>query len=112
MLKDLKNNEKGVVFVTVLIIIVISMVLAVNILSMNISQVTSSEEELKMIQAGILKDGVLAQFYVNQFANSAANSFTYQETMGNTTFTVLANAILGSAPGQSNATPVSINIVF
>ena len=74
MLSDLKSNERGVVFVTVLIIIITTMVLTISALSLNISQIKSTENELKYIQAKVLADGGLFQIIANQFSSSPSNS--------------------------------------
>ena len=113
MLKDLKKSDRGIVFVTVLIIIITSMVLAVSVLSLNISQVKSTEEELKYIQAKVLSDGGLAQILISQFTAAPANDITYQETLGNTTFTIVANIDRLGAPLPGSASvPLDIDVTF
>jgi hypothetical protein len=112
MLKNIKNNERGVIFVTVLIIIIVSMVLAVSVLSLNISQVKNSEDELKYIQAKTLAEGGLAQFLTGQW--SGTNAVSFSETLGNTTFTIISNFYTsGSALNQTyNSLPLSIGVSF
>ncbi len=113
MFRDLKSNNRGVVFVTVLIIIIISMVLAVSVLSLNISQVKSSEEELKHIQAKLLSEGILAQMLVSQFTVAPVNSLSYTESIGNTTFTIQADIDQSGVPSPgSNSAPMTIDVSF
>ena len=113
MLKDLKNNNHGVVFVTVLIIIIVTMVLAISALSLNVSQVKSTESELKHLQARILTEGALARILVNQLSGSPTNPISYSETIGNTTFTIVANIdALGAGPPGSRSVPAGITINF
>jgi len=113
MFRELKNNNRGVIFVTVLIIIIVAMVLAVSVLSLNISQVKSSEDELKHIQAKILSEGGLAQMLVSKFSGAPANVITYSETLGNTTFTIVANIdTTGAGPIGSNSVPLNIDVIF
>lgn len=113
MLRELKNNNRGVVFITVLIIIIISMVLAVNILSLNISQVKTAENELKYIQAELLAEGALARILVRQFSGSPANVIAYEELLGSSSFSIVAN-IDGSGPNPigSDSVPLTIDVTF
>jgi hypothetical protein len=115
MFRELKNNERGIIFVTVLIIIIIAMVLAVSVLSLNISQVKSTEDELRYIQAKILSDGGLARILVSQFSSSPSNVITYSETLGNITFNIVANIDRSSGstgPAGFNAVPARIDVLF
>jgi len=111
MLKELKNNNRGVVFVTVLIIIIVSMVLTVSVLSMNISQVKSAEDELKYIQAQVLADGGFARIFASQFSAAPLNGIPYSETLGNSTFTVTTN-LYAPGTGPFGTAPVSIDVAF
>ncbi|HQP10196.1 MAG TPA: hypothetical protein PKV41_02290 [Candidatus Omnitrophota bacterium] len=112
MLKKLRNNDHGVIFVTVLIIIMVSMVLAVSVLSLNISQVKSSEDELKYIQAKTLAEGGLAQFLTTQW--SGTNDVSFSETIGNTTFTIVSDLSVAGTPlsGTYNSLPLDIDVNF
>jgi hypothetical protein len=109
MFKDLRNNNHGIIFVTVLVIIIVSMVLTVSILSLNISQVKSSEDELKRIQARILSEGGLSQILISKLSGNSANVITYTETLGNTTFTIVANI---DTSGAGNNDPLNIDVTF
>jgi len=80
MLKDLKNNDRGIVFVTVLIVIITTMVLAVSALSLNLSQIKSTENELKYIQAKVLADGGLVRILAEQFCAVYDNSDIFVNT--------------------------------
>jgi hypothetical protein len=114
MLKELRNNDRGVVFVTVLIVIITTMVLAISALSLNISQIKSTENELKYLQAKTLADGGLVRIVADQFSASPSTSDTYSETVGDTTFTVTSN-IDTSGPGGpigSNSVPLDIVVTF
>lgn len=113
MFKQLKYNDRGVVFVTVLIIIIVAMVLAVNVLSLNISQVTSTEEELKYIKAKVLADGGLAQILISQFSGAPTNTLTFSETLDNITYTidVLIDGAGVPLPG-SDSSPLDIDVTF
>ena len=112
MLKNLKKNEQGVVFVTVLIVILTTMVLAVSALSLNISQIKSTENELKYIQARTLADGGLFQILSTQFVGTPITSNTYTETVGDTTFTIESDITAGAGPVGSNSIPLDIVVTF
>lgn len=88
MLKQLKNNNNGVVFVTVLMIIIVMIILTISIVSMNVNQVLVSEAEVKRIQAEILAMGALARTFANQSSDSPADYISYEETLDDVTFTV------------------------
>ncbi len=96
MLKSLKNNEKGVIFVTVLMIVIVMMVLVVSIVSMNVSQVTLAENEIRRVQAEILAMGALARTYGNQLSNSTGNFIQYTVDFGNFTYLVTSNVYSGN----------------
>ena len=113
MLKNLKNNNNGIVFVTVLIMIIVSMVLVISALSLNISQSKSSERELKLIQAEILAEGGMWQIFTNQLDASPGTSMIYTETIGNMTFTINADIDSGgSGPAGSSSVPMDITVSF
>jgi len=113
MLKNLQNNNQGVVFVTVLIIVIVAMILAISALSLNVSQVKSTENELKYLQAEVLADGGLFQMLTNQFSPSAGSSTTYSETVGYTTFNITVDIDgSGSGPAGSESVPLDVNVDF
>ena len=114
MLRDLKKNNRGIIFVTVLIIIIVSMILAISVLSLNISQVKSVENELKSVQAKLLADGGLAIMVVNQMSGSPGNGqILFSETSGNTTYDVTATVDGGGAsPGDYTSVPLTIDVAF
>ena len=114
MLRELRNNDHGVVFITVLIIIIISIVSTLTILSLNISQVTSSEDEVRHIQAEILSTGGLARIFIEQFSGTPANVIIYAETLDGITYAVVANidAALGIPPPNSASIPLDIDVTF
>ena len=113
MLKNLKSNNRGIVFVTVLIIIIVAMVLAVSALSLNVSQVKSTEDELKYIQARMLAEGGFARIYINQISSSPSSSIIYTETLGNTAFNINASIDnAGPGPIGSESSPAAVEVTF
>ena len=104
MLRDLKQNEKGVVFITVLMIIIVMMTLAISVISVNVSQVMVTEGETKRLQAEILAMGALTRAFANQMSPSPGNNISYPQTLGNITFNLTANlANCPSCPYSTNS---------
>ena len=113
MLKYLKNNQRGIVFVTVLIIIIISMVLAISALSLNVSQVKSSEGEVRFVQAQALAEGGFARIYMDQLSDTPLDRLSYTEQLGNTPFTVDTAVFRTSAgPAGSDSYRTEANVTF
>ena len=102
MLRQLKNKD-GVVFVTVLAIIITMMVLAVSIIGMNVSQTTISEREVKRLKAEILTAGALSYAYANQLSSSPASSIVYNQILDNINYniTIQLDPPDGSTPASS-----------
>jgi type II secretory pathway component PulK len=113
MLKGLKNNQRGIVFITVLIIIIIAMVLAISTLSLNVSQVKSAEDEVRFIQAQALAEGGFGRIYMDQLADAPLDRITYTEQLGNTTFTIDAAVSRGTpGPAGSASYKAVANVTF
>jgi len=93
MLKNLRNNKRGVVFITVLMIILVLMVLTISIISLNVSQIGTTMDEVHQIQAEALASGALSFFLANQLSGTPSNTITYTQILDNITFTILANII-------------------
>ncbi len=110
MLKELRNSNDGVVFVAVLIIIIVSMVLAMSVLSLNISQVKSAEDEVKSIQATILAEGGLAQILMNQWSDTAGDTTDFFITHDGTRYNITAD--IGAIPPGSTVAPLIIDVDF
>ena len=111
MLKGLKKNKKGVVFIVVLMIIIVMMVLCVSIISMNMNQILIAENEIKRIQAETLAVGGLAYTFANQMSASAGASLEYSKELDNVTFTILSN-VGNSSTGPLKTNPVTIDVYY
>ncbi len=88
MLKNLKQNENGMVLVTVLMVVMIMMILSVSILSMNTSQIMLNEGQVRRIQAETLVFGALYYAIANQLSSTPSNNITLPTTLGNITFNI------------------------
>lgn len=113
MLKQLKNDENGIVFVTVLMVIIMMTVLTLSIISMNISQVMVSENEIKRIQAEMAAQGGLAFMLANRLSNTPGGVITYPVTLGNAALNVTSNINIGSPnTGINNTTNMTITVDY
>jgi type II secretory pathway component PulK len=110
MLKELRKNEKGIVFVTVLMIIIVMMVLAVSVISMNVSQVSITEAEIKRVQSEIIAMGALARTFGNQMSSSPSNFIQYNVTVGSFTYQVTSNVYGNSGPLNTAFLDISIDL--
>ncbi len=107
MLRQLRENDRGIVFVTVLMVIIVMMALTMSIVSLNVTQVTRTAGEVKHIQAQYLALGAIPYLYANQWTNSADNVITYTETLDGVPFTVVANL---NGPGLGGYTTNNLDI--
>ncbi|HNV23638.1 MAG TPA: hypothetical protein PLH56_01335 [Candidatus Omnitrophota bacterium] len=100
-IKKISNNEKGVVFILVISIIMVMMILTISILSINTSQVVSTEEEVRRIQAETLAMGAM-EYVVALAANGVMTDHTYaslfSKNMDGTTYNVLYSYGNSSTP--------------
>ena len=83
MLK-LKNNEDGVVFVTVLILVISMMILAVSVVNVQLNQATISEKEIHRVRCETLTQGLLMNFIANGPSSNTAvtlNGVVYTLTL-------------------------------
>ena len=91
MLRQLKNNNRGVVFVAVLMITLVMITITVAIVHTNISRVMATEDGIKRIQAEMLAKGMLAYVLANQLSSSNSDLINTSVTLGNVTFDIVAN---------------------
>ena len=111
MFRQLKNNDRGIIFVTVLMIIIVMTVLTVSMISMNVSQTLLTESEVKRIQAEILAMGAIAYTFANQLSASPSNSLSMSQTIDNVTFNVTAD-ISSTASGPLGTSPINVNVYY
>ena len=90
MLKQLKNNDNGIIFITVLFIIIIMITLTVGIMSLNVSQVKTTEGDVKRIQAEAAAMGAVSRMLAVQHSDTPVDNFSYSYTLNSITFVVEA----------------------
>ena len=110
MIRSLKNKENGVVLVTVLMIVLAMMVLTVSIISLNVSQVMTSEKEVRRIQAETLTVGEFTRMFFNQQSTSPGTLMIGTQHLDNTSFSVRSTRG-GNAGANFNNTDF-INIII
>ena len=91
MLRNLKNNENGMVFVTVLMIVAIIMTITIGIISLNVSQVTFTEKEIERVKTELLAQGMLAYVFSNRMTGTTANSFGFNQILDSQTYVISAS---------------------
>ena len=111
MLKQLKKDEKGVIFVTVLMIIIVMMVLTTSMLALNINQILITEGEARNMQARLLAQGILAYVVANQTSDSPGQSLSGSVILDQVNFTWNAN-IDNSTVGYFGSNPLNIYISY
>ncbi|MFC1510739.1 hypothetical protein ACFL49_03665, partial [Candidatus Omnitrophota bacterium] len=74
------KEKKGIILLTVLMMIIVISILAVSILNMNLGQVLSAEERAKQIKASLLAKGMINYAFAQKQSGSASNMFSLEKT--------------------------------
>jgi len=110
MLEKFKKNNKGVVFVTVLMIIMVMIILSISILSLNVSQLMTTEKEIRRIQAEVLATGAFAYILADQQNAVPTNPILLSHTLDGLAFSVTARIDpSGTGIFSTNVTTVSVD---
>ena len=110
MFKQLRKNEKGVIYITVLMIILVMMILVISVISMNVNEVMLAENEVNRIRAEMLAFGMLAVTFANQASNSASNYISNVYIFDGRTYNV--TSVVGPATGPYNTNTLTINVSY
>jgi type II secretory pathway component PulK len=112
MLRQLQNNNRGVVFVMVIMTVIILMILAVSIISMNTSHILVTEDEVKRIQAETLAAGAYIFAFANQTSSTASSTPAIAPvTLGNITYTITATRD-GTCTGLNDTDCLDITVDY
>ncbi len=111
MLKQLKNNENGIVFVTVLMVIIVMAVLTVSMISLNVSQSVLAENESKKAKAETLAQGGLFFFLANKSGPSPSNyiQYNYCDKTEDVRYRVTINM---AGAGINNTNKLNITVAY
>ena len=109
-LKKLHQDNSGVIMITVLVLVLVLTVVAIGILGVNISQVSTSQSVVDSIKAEQLAIGAFYQYHQQQIDGNGTTPTS--ETMDNKTFSISINAAgAGSGPNNTNPIQVSVNYI-
>ena len=111
MFRDLRKNNKGVVFVTVLMIIIVMAVLTVSIISLNVNQSMLTEGEAKRMNAETLALGGLAVMLANQQSARPKNYITYLNLIDGISYNVQINLAGAGLPGTGTSA-LNISVTY
>ena len=111
MLKQLNSNQNGIVFITVLSIILVIAILTVGIIQLNLNQAYITEGEIKRIQLEAVAKGALALVYANLASDypTSSNTITYNVTIGNQVYNVFAQ-LAGAGLTGTNTNTLNIYV--
>jgi len=104
-------KEDGIVFVTILMIIMIMMTVTIGIISLNVSQVQFSESEVRRLKSEMMAHGVMAYVFANQLTASAAPTLTVSRPLDGITYTVNAT-VTDNDSGPTGADPLLIQVTY
>ena len=107
MFKQLKKNRSGIILITVLIISLVMAILAIGILSLNVTQVMTGEDVTRSMTAEYFGRMLLWMIYSNNLSGRPISDSAV-ETIGGTTYS--ANII--AIPNPPNPTRYNIIINY
>jgi hypothetical protein len=96
MIRDLRKNKNGIVFIVVVMIIMVMMTLVVTLLSLNVSQTFMTEGEYRRTKAEILATGLLFASVANKINNSSMGNFSRNETLDGQNFAIDVDVGVGA----------------
>lgn len=108
-LATIKTNQNGVIFITVLMIIIALAAVAVTIISLNVSQISTTEDEVKRIQAEMLSMGAIAYTFADRQGGGTADTITLDEQLDGVAFPVEVTVATGAPTGPNNTRALNIN---
>ena len=83
-----RPNQKGFIFVTVLMMITVMIIIAVTMLSMNVSQALITDREAKKIQAELLATGAIHYALAQKESAPEQSSVTLHHRLDESPFDV------------------------
>lgn len=100
------SGQKGIVFVTVVVIVLAMTTAALTAISINISQINLSEKEIQRLQADLLTDGALAISHTSSNPN-----FSYAVSSNHTNYNV-SSSLTGAATGPNGTDTRTLNVTY
>ncbi len=107
MLKLKIDNEEGVVFVTVLVLVISMMILAVTVVNLQLNQATLSEKEINRVRSEAIATGALMYYIANgpppgNALTDMLNGISFNTTITND----------GGTPGPNNTNTLTITVDY
>ncbi len=119
MLRNLKRNKQGFVFVMVLVVIITMIILVVSVISVNLTHTMATEGEVKRIQAEQLAIGyrdLVEQLAHEQLDNQnliqSIGPGTQSNIMDGTTFSTSYSVSITDNSGIHGTHPMTINVIY
>ena len=114
MLRQLKNNNRGLVLVVVLMVIAVMSILTISLISLSVSRVNLAEEETRRIKSSLFGTGALVQLFAQVQSGVIGNSVS--STEGQTADDPIDYSVSGvtgaAGTGSEGTTPLSVNVTF
>ena len=111
MLKDIRNNNSGIVFVTVLAIVISMMILTMSVISLNSSQTILVEDEVKRLQAEMLALGYFSYLHSNLVVDPTTVFTPTTQPLGSITYSINQDPI-GISTGPLSTNTVGFTITY
>ena len=108
----IKNDQSGIIFVTVLVIIIVMMVVTVSIISMNVSQVSVTEKDTRRIQAEILAQGTVDYITAHKVFNGLSDDYYDFYTGPNGDYHATAGVSTNTLITGYGSNVLDINIIY
>lgn len=80
------NNERGLVFIVIMMVVIVMITLTLSLISINISQVNLTEKEAKRIQADLIGPAMLSLAFTRIQANLPGNTFNQSVVIDGVTY--------------------------
>ena len=107
-LKKLHQDNSGVIMVTVLVLVLVMTVVAIGILGVNISQVSTSQSVVDSIKAEQMAIGAFYQYHQQQIDGTGTSPT--QEVLDGKTYLISVQNKGAIGPNNTNQIEVSINL--
>ena len=109
-LKKLRHNNSGIIMVTVLVLVLIMTVVAIGILGVNISQVSTSQSVVDSIKTEQLAIGAFYQYHQQQI-EGMNNLAPTQVNLDDKTYEVTVQNKGNLGPNNSNQIEITVDIL-
>ena len=108
-LRKIRQDNSGVIMVTVLVLVLVMSVVAIGILGVNISQVSTSQSVVDTIKAEQLAMGAFYQYHQRRIEGLVTNSSPIPISLDGKTYTVGVENQGNLGPNNANQIEVTVN---